>query len=143
MKKYQKYENDKYANVLLYVIEKAEFKYDNLDKTINELIKEKQEKIKQLQNMSEEEFMHHISNFIFGVASKDYYITIHKRDIEMLKEIKNSINWLLETYNNNRELFNEVIKFNYKGKVKIIKNYISKLANSLNQKVILNYCNRG
>jgi hypothetical protein len=133
-----KSDDKRFIKTMLFVIEKSEFKFSNIEKTIQSLIEERENLIKKLQEMSEEEFMQYISNFMFGVACKEYYISIHRRDIELLKDVKTSIEWLVDTYKKNRKLFNFAIK-DYKGYVSIVKEYIKKLVDSIEQKNIKIY----
>jgi ADP-heptose:LPS heptosyltransferase len=133
-----KKKDNRFVKTLLFVIEESGFEFKNIEKTIQRLIEERENYIKQLQEMSEEEFMQYISNFAFGVACKEYYISIHKKDIELLRNVKTSIEWLVDTYKKNRELFNSVVR-EYKGYVKLVKKYIKKLADSTEQKDIKIY----
>jgi hypothetical protein len=116
------------AWLILKIIEEAGYEYENIDKVIQEEIAESQNFIKQIQEMSETEFLSMVSKSLFGVASKGYYINKHKQHIQQLEQAKKSIDYLLEQYNRNPSWFEWIIKNSYRGNVKPMKEAIKKLA---------------
>jgi len=124
------------ADLLLWVIQEAKFDYDNIQKLVKINIEGCEERIKEIEAMSQEQFLAHISKSIFGVASKDYYIGNLRRRIETLKDIPQVIDSLLHSWNSERWLFNDTLKHAYKGYVRQLKQAFEKLGqNRFNSKL--------
>jgi len=120
------------------VIENAKYDYVNIRKLVRINIKDLEKRIAAVQAMSETEFITYVSQSIFGVAIKEYYIKQCKRQIETWKGIPQRVDYLLGLWRDEKEIFNVVIKSSYKGVVRPMKKAIEKLAQSrFNAKLVL------
>jgi hypothetical protein len=91
-------------------------------------IEECERRIREIEAMSEEGFLSMVSQSLFGVASKGYYIGNFKRKIETLKMIPQRIDYLLDLWKNDKGWLEWVIKKSYKGYVKQMRAAIERLA---------------
>lgn len=117
------------ADLLLTLIEEANYNYDNIKKVVQTKIDEAQKQINELKAMSQEQFLAMISKSIFGVAMKEYYIGNLEKQIKRLKDIPEHIDNLLEYWRDSKFIFNESIKF-YKPYVRQLKQAFQKLGES-------------
>ena len=117
------------GDILLSLIEEANYEYDNIKKVVQAKIDECQQRINELKAMSQEQFLAEISKSIFGVGIKEYYIDNLEKRIERLKDIPDRIDGLLESWKDGKWFFNQSIKY-YKPYVRQLKQAFEKLAES-------------
>lgn len=122
--------SNSYADMLLWAIQEAKYDYDNIQKLVKINIDGWEQRIREIEAMSQEEFIAHISKSIFGVANKDYYIGNYKKRIEELKALPERIDHLLDMWKNEKIWFDWTLKNVYKGYVRPMKKALEKLAES-------------
>jgi hypothetical protein len=122
-----------YRELELGVIREANYDYTSLDKVIENRIAEYEKGIAEIQAMTDEQFLTIVSQYIFGVASKSFYIDRFRKRIEELKQVKLSIDYLVEQCRDDPKLFEWILKNNCKGTVREMRNAIRQLALTLPQ----------
>lgn len=124
------------VDLLLMIMEKANYEYENVRKLVQINIEGYEKRIREIEAMSEDDFLRMVSKSLFGVANKGYYTNNLKKRIEELKRIPERIDYLLDLWKNNRGWLDWVIKHSYKGAVRPMKKAIEKLAlNRFNAKL--------
>lgn len=108
--------------LLLDAIEKGEYDLWKIQKYIEDQIIEHEKAIENLENMSEEEFM----KKGYGIASKEYYITMNLRYINTYKNMLNRIKYYLRLKKETPRLFDYTIKESFKGNVREAKEKLEK-----------------
>jgi hypothetical protein len=122
--------SNSYANMLLWVIQEAKYDYNNIQKLIKINVESCEQRIREIEAMSQEDFLKEVSKSIFGVGLKDYYIDKLKKRIETLKDLPSVVDHLLEMWKSEKWLLNDTLKYAYKGYVRPMKEAIEKLAQS-------------
>jgi hypothetical protein len=117
-----------YALFVLGVIREADYDFSRVDRVVGDLIAKYEDRIREIEVMSDEEFYAVVSKDIFGVFSKGFYIAKFKRCIEQLKQVRESVEYLVMLYRENPKLFNWVLKQSYQGCVREMRKAIEKLA---------------
>lgn len=100
-----------------------------------------EKRLTQIRFMSDEEFLESISKTIFGVASKEYYISKISSEIEMLNDIMRRIEYYLRLNKENRRLFDYLIKRSFKGNVRRARRVFNRLAENTFTKKLESYSN--
>ncbi|MCD6241105.1 hypothetical protein J7K27_06280 [Candidatus Bathyarchaeota archaeon] len=122
--------------ILLNILERANYRLERVEEIVNSKVQECEKRIKEIESMSQTEFLRMVSRSIFGVACKGYYIHGLKKSIETLKRIPERIQYLLKLHEKDKEMFEWVLKHSYKRYVRKLRKAIKKLAeNSLNHKL--------
>lgn len=123
---------------ILSIIEEADYDYAKVLDVVNARIAYVEGRMKQIEVMTDEEFMQWISKAIFGVALKGYYISQCKRDLDHLKTIQSRIDYMLDLWKRDRSMFNWVIRNSYKGVIRRAEDTFTKLAeNKFTAKLII------
>lgn len=115
------------ARLELVFIQKGNYEYDKIIEAIDKEIEDLERRIVELKNMPIQEFMKMIARRMFGVASKDFYIMNYRKTINTLIEIKRSIDYMIDLYQNDRRWFEWVLTHSYKGKVREMRRAIQKI----------------
>lgn len=116
------------SKLILSLIEEAEYDLEKIKNLVDEKILVLENRLVRIKFMGDEEFLELISKTIFGIASKEYYISIICSEIKMLKEITKKIEYYLRLNKENRKLFDYLIRRSFKGNVRRAKKAFNKLA---------------
>lgn len=99
-------------------------------------IEEHDKALKELAKMSDEGFADLFSSAIFSPRSRDLYTATHEEAINKLKNIRESIDRLVDLWRNNKKILSWVIRKSYTGYIRRVTEDIQKLAESrLNTKL--------
>ena len=119
---------------LLHLLERANYNYNKLDSVIQEEINFFKSAIREIESMSEVEFLRN-----YSIASKGYYINQFRNEIKWLEQVKKRVDYLIDLYLNHKSMFGWVLKHNYKGCIREMRAAIKRLANSKVCKNLLSF----
>ncbi|MEM3786573.1 MAG: hypothetical protein QXZ59_04250 [Nitrososphaeria archaeon] len=129
------------GKTILSLIEESGYDLEKLKGLVDEKVLLLEKRLTQIRFMSDEEFLESISKTIFGVASKDYYISKISSEIEMLNGIMRRIEYYLRLNRENRRLFDYLIKRSFKGNVRRARRVFNRLAENTFTKKLESYSN--
>lgn len=129
------------GKTILSLIEESEYNLEKLKHLVDEKVLLLEKRLTQIRFMSDEEFLESISKTIFGVASKEYYISKISSEIEMLNDIMRRIEYYLRLNRENRRLFDYLIKRSFKGNVRRARRVFNRLAENTFTKKLESYSN--
>ncbi|MEM0385091.1 MAG: hypothetical protein QXH64_01380 [Nitrososphaeria archaeon] len=129
------------GKTILSLIEESEYNLEKLKHLVDEKVLLLEKRLTQIRFMSDEEFLESISKTIFGVASKEYYISKISSEIEMLNGIMRRIEYYLRLNRENRRLFDYLIKRSFKGNVRRARSVFNRLAENTFTKKLESYSN--
>ncbi|MEM0053857.1 MAG: hypothetical protein QXL89_06700 [Nitrososphaeria archaeon] len=129
------------GKTILSLIEESGYDLEKLKGLVDEKVLLLEKRLTQIRFMSDEEFLESISKTIFGVASKDYYISKISSEIEMLNDIMRRIEYYLRLNRENRRLFDYLIKRSFKGNVRRARRVFNRLAENTFTKKLESYSN--
>ncbi|MEM1986368.1 MAG: hypothetical protein QXG36_02545 [Nitrososphaeria archaeon] len=129
------------GKTILSLIEESEYNLEKLKHLVDEKVLLLEKRLTQIRFMSDEEFLESISKTIFGVASKEYYISKISSEIEMLNGIMRRIEYYLRLNRENRKLFDYLIKRSFKGNVRRARSVFNRLAENTFTKKLESYSN--
>jgi hypothetical protein len=115
---------ERIKRIIISVLEEAKGDYRKIDEIIRREIRVRHRLIREVKT----NFDNFIENLTFGIAMPEFYTTKFKKDIELLQYARNRIEHLIDLYQRDREVFNWVVKEEFKGYVRIVKKEIEKLA---------------
>lgn len=118
------------GKIILSLIEESGYDLEKLKGLVNEKVLLLEKRLSQIRFMDDEEFLEYVSKTIFGVASKDYYISKISSEIEMLTGIMRRIEYYLRLNRENRTLFDYLLKRSFKGNVRRARRAFSRLADN-------------
>jgi hypothetical protein len=121
---FRREKEERIKRFIISVLEEAKGDYRKIDEIIRREIRGRRKLIREV----ETDFDNFIKNLTFGVSMPEFYTTRFKKDIDLLQHARNRIEHLIELYQRDRELFNWVVKEEFKGYVRIVKKEIEKLA---------------
>ncbi|MEM4177098.1 MAG: hypothetical protein QXS29_06010 [Nitrososphaeria archaeon] len=122
--------------LLLHCIEEGQYDLSKIRRYVEDQMIEHEKSIEELENMSEEEFMNMVSKYIYGVASKEYYITMHKKAINSYKHALDRIKSIIKLRKENPQLYDYVIRRDFEGQVREARRVFDKLyQESMNKKL--------
>ena len=116
--------------LILSVIEEANYDYHRIDEIVERRIQRLQDLIKSIKEMTEGDFIRWVSQSLFGVALKSYYIAKYEKLIEAYKGVKASIDYYTELYVENPKMLGILLKQrrDYKGWIRELKEAIRRVA---------------
>ncbi|MEM4736938.1 MAG: hypothetical protein QXD41_03630, partial [Nitrososphaeria archaeon] len=129
------------GKTILSLIEESGYDLEKLKGLVDEKVLLLEKRLTQIRFMSDEEFLESISKTIFGVASKEYYISKISSEIEMLNDIMRRIEYYLRLNRENRRLFDYLIKRSFKGNVRRARRVFNRLAENTFTKKLESYSN--
>ncbi|MEM3385014.1 MAG: hypothetical protein QW134_04740 [Nitrososphaeria archaeon] len=129
------------GKTILSLIEESGYDLEKLKGLVDEKVLLLEKRLTQIRFMSDEEFLESISKTIFGVASKEYYISKISSEIEMLNGIMRRIEYYLRLNRENRRLFDYLIKRSFKGNVRRARSVFNRLAENTFTKKLESYSN--
>ncbi|MEM4521901.1 MAG: hypothetical protein QW738_01585 [Nitrososphaeria archaeon] len=129
------------GKTILSLIEESGYDLEKLKGLVDEKVLLLEKRLTQIRFMSDEEFLESISKTIFGVASKEYYISKISSEIEMLNDIMRRIEYYLRLNRENRRLFDYIIKRSFKGNVRRARRVFNRLAENTFTKKLESYSN--
>lgn len=129
------------GKTILSLIEESGYDLEKLKGLVDEKIILLEKRLSQIRFMDDEEFLEYVSKTIFGVASKDYYISKISSEIEMLTGIMKRIEYYLRLNRENRKLFDYLIKRSFKGNVRRARRAFNRLAENTFTKKLESYNN--
>lgn len=129
------------GKTILSLIEESGYDLEKLKGLVDEKVLLLEKRLTQIRFMSDEEFLESISKTIFGVASKEYYISKISSEIEMLNDIMRRIEYYLRLNKENRRLFDYLIKRSFKGNVRRARRVFNRLAENTFTKKLESYSN--
>ena len=116
--------------LILTVIEEANYDYHRIDEIIKHRTQRLRDLIESIKQMTEEEFIRWVSQSLFGVALKSYYIAKYEKLIKTYEGVKASIDYYTELYVENPEMLGILLKQrrDYKGWIRELKEAIRRVA---------------
>jgi len=121
---FRREKEERIKRLIISVLEEAKGDYRKIDEIIRREIRGRRKMIREV----ETDFDNFIKNLTFGVSMPEFYITRFKKDIELLQHARNRIKHLVDLYQRDRELFNQIVSEEFKGYVRIVKKEIERLA---------------
>jgi uncharacterized protein YjiS (DUF1127 family) len=120
----------KNLKMFLNIVEEANFDYDKVKETITARVKQYQRNLKELSQMSDEQFTNQTSNAVFGIASRTYWESRDRETVQELEEAIELIDHFMDLWKNDRRMLEWVIRHSYAGSMKRVARAINKLAES-------------
>ncbi|MBC7091919.1 MAG: hypothetical protein H5T50_08460 [Nitrososphaeria archaeon] len=113
--------------LLLHCIDQGGYDLEKIKGYVEGQIIEHELAIEKFEQMSEEEFMDVVSKLIYGVASKEYYISQHMKYINAYNKIFNRIEYFMKLRKENPKLYHYIIKKSFVGNIREAKEKLEKL----------------
>ncbi len=129
--------------LILSLMEESDYDLEKLKSLVNDKILLLEKRLERIKFMDDEEFLEHVSKTIFGVASKEYYVSKVSDEIRMFNGVLKRIEYYLRLSRENRKLFDHLIKRSFKGNVRRAKRAFNRLAENTYTKKLESYNNLG
>ncbi|MCX8188780.1 MAG: hypothetical protein N3F64_03645, partial [Nitrososphaeria archaeon] len=127
------------GRLILSLIEEAEYDLKKVKSLVDEKVLLLEKRLEQIKFMDDKEFLEYVSRTIFGIASKEYYVSKISSEIEMLNNTMKRIEYYLRLGKENRPLFNYLLRRSFKGNVRRAKKVFNRLAENTFTKKLDSY----